>query len=68
MLAQVGSSKALRELPEQDEGPEQCLNGWVGKTQARGALAASCHQSVDAYRVSSLRIQLWLSRSTSMSR
>ena len=43
MLAQVGSSKALRELPEQDEGLEQCLNGWVGKTP----LAASCHRSVD---------------------
>src|SRR5215831_2649054 len=47
MLAQVGGSEALWELPEQDESLEERLNAWVGKTQARGALTASCDRSVD---------------------
>src|SRR5215471_3567984 len=47
MLAQIGGPEALRELPEQDEGLEECLNAWVGKTQARGALTASYDRSVD---------------------
>src|SRR5215831_5946232 len=47
MLAQVGSSEALRELPEQDESLEERLNARVGKTQAGGALTAGCDRSVD---------------------
>ena len=47
MLAQVGSSEALRELPEQDESLEERLNAWVGKTQGGGALTAGCDRSVD---------------------
>jgi hypothetical protein len=33
--------------PEQDEGLEECLDAWIGKTQAGGALAAGYHRSVD---------------------
>src|SRR6201981_3215520 len=47
MLAQIGGPEALRELSEQDEGLEQRLNAWVGKTQAGRALVAGCHRSVD---------------------
>jgi hypothetical protein len=34
MLAQIGGPEALRELPEQDEGLEERLDAWIGKTQA----------------------------------
>ena len=47
MMAQVGCAKAFCELPEQDDGVPQRVDARIGKTQARGALAARRHRAVD---------------------
>ena len=47
MVAQIGCSGSLGELPEQDEGMQERVDARIGEAQARGALAARRDRAVD---------------------
>jgi hypothetical protein len=47
MLAQIASAEPLRELSEQNEGVQECLNARVCKAQTGRALVAGGHRLLD---------------------
>ena len=47
MLAEIGSSEALGELPEQDDGVQEGVSVLIGEAQAGGTLATCDDRAID---------------------